>query len=168
MKKILVLISIIIMILIYKNELNKFTIPSNSIRIRIIANSNKIEDQLLKLKVKENVQKKLFKKLNKATNIEQARSIINDSIDEINNEVSNLTNQYSIKYGYNYFPEKNFYGVKYEDGNYESLVINLGEGKGNNWWCVLFPPLCLLDVEREKNDNVQYKSKVLEILKAYK
>ena len=57
--------------------------------------------------------------------------------------------------------------VSYEEGNYESLVVEIGEAKGENWWCVLFPPLCSIDVKKEDKDFVEYKSKVLEILNHY-
>ena len=56
-----------------------------------------------------------------------------------------------IDYGYNYFPDKEYRGIKYEDGYYESIVISIGKAEGDNWWCVLFPNLCLVDL-KEKND----------------
>ena len=71
----------------------------------------------------------------------------------MNKIVSLYTNDYNIKYGLNYFPEKKYKNVIYPEGNYESLVITLGEGVGENWWCVLYPPLCLID---EENDNIEY------------
>ena len=60
---------------------------------------------------------------------------------------------------------KDYVGVKYPEGEYESLVITLGEGKGDNWWCVLFPPLCL--VEAEEHTDVEYKFFVKEIIDKY-
>ena len=65
-----------------------------------------------------------------------------------------------------YFPKKEYKGVEYNEGNYESLVITLGEGKGDNWWCVLFPPLCLIDAEEQTSD-VEYKFLVKEIIKHF-
>ena len=50
---------------------------------------------------------------------------------------------------------------QYEEGYYESLVVSIGEAKGDNWWCVMFPNLCLI----EKNDNHQYKSIIHKIIK---
>ena len=67
--------------------------------------------------------------------------------------------------GLNYFPEKEFKGITYDEGYYESLVITIGEGKGDNWWCVLFPPLCML--EAEESTDVEYKSFVKEIVDKY-
>ena len=157
------------MLIIISKETNKIIIPENSIRIRVIANSNNIEDQVLKLKVKENVENKIYEKLENTKTIEEARNKIKGSLNDID-KIVNLTtnsNNYSIKYGNNYFPEKTLYGIDYKEGNYESLVINLGKGEGNNWWCVLFPPLCMIDVKENDLDNIEYKSKVLEILNDY-
>ena len=53
-------------------------------------------------------------------------------------------------------------GIEYDEGYYESLLITLGEGKGDNWWCVLFPPLCL--IEAEESTEVEYKSFIKEII----
>ena len=72
---------------------------------------------------------------------------------------------YKINFGLNYFPEREYKGIKYKEGLYESLLITLGEGKGNNWWCVLFPPICLL--EAEESDEVEYKSLIKEIIEKY-
>lgn len=170
MKKVLIIISIIITILIYNKNLDDITIPNNAIRIRVIANSNNIEDQVLKLKVKEKVESKLYEKLDNTKDINIARNKIKSSLQEIDNIVNNETNgtNYNINYGDNYFPKKELKGINYKEGNYESLVIKLGEAQGNNWWCVLFPPLCSIDVKENDSDKVEYKSKVLEILNAYK
>ena len=59
-------------------------------------------------------------------------------------------------------PVQHFIGGK--SGYYDSLVITLGNGKGENWWCILFPPLCMID---EKTSEVEYKSIVMEILNKY-
>ena len=76
------------------------------------------------------------------------------------------SNNYKIDYGINYFPRKVYKGVVYEEGMYKSLVITLGDGKGSNWWCVLFPPLCLLD-ENETTADVDYQLYVARIIKVF-
>ena len=63
---------------------------------------------------------------------------------------------YRISLGQNYFPEKKYKGGTYPEGYYESLVITLGEGAGENWWCVLFPPFCMLDATATEEDQVEY------------
>ena len=68
----------------------------------------------------------------------------------------------------NYFPEKVYKGVKYEEGEYESFVVTLGNGMGKNWWCVLFPPLCLLEAEEtEETTEVEYKFFISELIDKY-
>ena len=67
----------------------------------------------------------------------------------------------------NYFPQKEFKGVTYEEGYYESLVVTLGSGSGDNWWCVLFPPLCLLEAEESEKDDVEYQFFVKELIDKY-
>ena len=83
MKKTLIIISIIITILVYNKENDKILIPKNSIRIRVIANSNNIEDQVLKLKVKEKVESKLYEKLDNTKDINVARNKIKSTLPEI-------------------------------------------------------------------------------------
>ena len=169
MKKILIFLSIIITLLISSKEYNDIIIPDEAIRIRIIANSNNIEDQMTKNKVKYKIENMLYDKLNKTKNVTEARNIIKNNINEIDNLVAKeVDSKYKIKYGLNYFPEKNLYGIIYKAGNYESLVIELGESKGNNWWCVLFPPLCLIETNKKDLDKIEYKSKIIEILNDYK
>lgn len=170
MKKILIILSVIIMIIISNKEYEKILIPEDSIRIRVIANSNNIEDQLEKLKVKKEIEKSLYKSLKQTKNINEARKTIENNLPILKETISKTikNNNFTINYGENYFPEKTLNGINYNEGNYESLVINLGESKGNNWWCVLFPPLCMIEIEENDNDFVEYKSKVLEILKRYK
>ena len=65
------------------------------------------------------------------------------------------------------FPEETYKGITYEAGKYESLLVTLGEGKGDNWWCVLFPPLCLMEAEETNTDEVEYKSFIKEIIEKY-
>lgn len=170
MKKLMIIASILILILVSNKEYDKILIPEDSIRIRVVANSNNIEDQLLKLKVKEKVEENLYTNLKDIKDIETARTTIKNSIPELENLILSTTNdnKFTINYGNNYFPEKELNGISYNKGNYESLVINLGESKGNNWWCVLFPPLCMIEASENDTDNVEYKSKVLEILNNYK
>lgn len=69
---------------------------------------------------------------------------------------------FKVKYGNNYFPKKEYKGITYEEGYYESLVVEIGEAKGDNFWCVLFPSLCLL--ETEETTEVEYKLGVLELI----
>lgn len=143
-------------------------IPKDAIRFRVIANSNSIEDQELKLKVKESIEPEINKLMLEAKNSKEAKEIITNNLSFIRNEVNKITKENKVNFGKNFFPEKEYLGVKYEQGDYESLVITLGSGKGKNWWCVMFPPLCLIEAEKNTNsDQIEYKFLIKEILDRY-
>lgn len=173
MKKTIMLIAFIFMFyLIVSNFfVEEVVIPGDSIRIRILANSNNDEDLAIKEEVKDDVQKKLDRILKDSRNIKDARKTIITSMPEISNTIEkslisqNTYQEFDINYGYNYFPDKEYKGVIYNEGYYESVLVTLGEGMGNNWWCVLFPPLCL--IEGQVNEEVEYKLFVKEMIKKY-
>lgn len=161
MKKIIVFLFVLTIIYISKSE-EEIIIPTNSIRYRIIANSDSTKDQMLKMNIKEKLDEEILPILSDSNSIEDSRLLIKDNLDNIKNIVSKYTDDFDVNYGKNYFPKKTYKGINYDAGNYESLVINLGSGLGKNWWCVLYPPLCLID---ENTNDVEYTTLVKEILK---
>lgn len=152
---------------VFINEEKKILIPENSIRFRVIANSNKEEDQNLKMEIKNEVEKELYKLIGTSKTIEDARNRISNNLSTVDNILKKYNIHYDISYGNNFFPKKEYKGVSYDEGEYESLVITLGEGLGKNWWCVLFPPLCLLD-SQENLTNVEYKLYANKIINKFK
>lgn len=172
MKNIILALGILIAYLVIGNiSVEAVKIPDEAIRLRVVANSDTTYDQNIKIKVKNEVQKEMYHLLKNIKGIDDARKTINDNLNEIDQKVKHLLIKekynldYKINFGYNYFPEKEFNGVTYDEGMYESLLVTLGEGKGKNWWCVLFPPLCLL--EAEESDQVEYKFFVQELIEKY-
>ena len=171
MKKIIIIA--IILILLINCPRNNLIIPDQAIRFRIIANSNSEEDQELKKEIIKNISQDIINISRSSTTIEEVRKNINNTLPNINNKINkllenqNIKTDYEINYGVNYFPEKEYKGITYEEGNYESIVIKLGEGTGENFWCVLFPPLCLLEVEENNNANIEYTSFIKEIIDKY-
>lgn len=168
MKK-LVIISAIIITILSLNKTETITIPKDAIRFRVVANSNTEEDQILKKKV-------VSKLKNNIATIQFAQKDINTTRKNIKNSLPNFKEaidevlkdeqvEYTIEYGMNYFPEKEYKGVYFEEGEYESLVITLGEGIGENFWCILFPPLCLID--EENTSDVEYTSLIKELINKY-
>ncbi len=105
------------------------------------------------------------------TDIKETRKKITESIPTIENKINNLFEKenynqtFKINYGINHFPEKIYKNVKYQEGDYESMVIEIGEAKGDNYWCVLFPPLCMIDAE--ESDDVEYSFFISEIINKY-
>lgn len=167
MKKIVVALFIVmVLILLIKNE-TEVLIPTESIRFRIIASSNDLKDQETKLKIKENLEPVLSDILSKSSTLEESRNSIKNNMYNIKNIVNNFDIPYRVDFGQNYFPEKTYKGVTYKEGEYESLVITLGDGLGDNWWCVLFPPLCLLEASSENYDDITYTSVIKELVKNY-
>jgi len=167
MKKIIIGLFLIMVTAVFINEKEQLLIPDNAIRFRIIANSDSKEDQNLKLEIKSEVEKELYKLVGEARNIEEARNIISNNLKEVDNILKEYNVEYDISYGNNYFPTKTYKGIEYNAGNYESLVITVGKGLGENWWCVLFPPLCLLD-EQSNLDNANYELYATKLINKFK
>ena len=166
MRKIVIFIFMTILLICFINKKKSILIPDLAIRIRVIAGSNDVSDQALKSTIKNEVTSILYKKLEGIDSYKKANSIIENAMPEIKNLLNNYTTNYELTYGDNYFPEKDYKGIKYDVGYYRSLLIKLGEGKGNNFWCVLFPPLCMID--ESKINNVSYGFYVSELLKKIK
>ena len=164
MKKIIFgLLALIVVCLLYKKE-EFVVIPNSAIRIRVISNSNDINDLYQKKIVKNDLESYLYEKLEGVENLESARKVINDNLHKINGIIENNgISEYKINYGMNYFPKKVYKGVLYKEGEYESIEVRLGKGVGDNYWCVLFPPLCLIN-ENENTSDVTYQLYVKELL----
>lgn len=164
MKKLIVILFIFILASIFLHQKKQIIIPNTAIRFRIIANSNEKEDQKLKYEIKNAIEPNIMSKLSNSNSIEEARENIKNYIPQAEETISLYTNDYKINYGNNYFPEKVYKGVTYEAGEYESLVVTLGNGLGENWWCVLFPPLCLLEAEENEISDTEYRFYVADII----
>ncbi len=167
MKKVIIVLFLIVIGLVCINEKENILIPNDAIRFRVIANSDTPEDQSLKIEVKNDVEKELYNIIGDSKNINEARNKISNNIDKVDNILKKYNVSYDISYGNNYFPEKVYKGVTYKEGEYESVVITLGSGLGHNWWCVLFPPLCLLD-EQNNIDNVEYEFYASKLINKFK
>ncbi|WP_239615784.1 stage II sporulation protein R [Cohnella mopanensis] len=124
-------------------------IPEDAIRIRIIANSDGKSDQSLKNNVRDDVAAYIQTWGGMPDTYDEAYRLIQKRLPKIQKRVDALLLEAGVPYGAKVelakvpFPEKVFDGEKYAAGDYEALRITLGQGSGKNWWCVLFPPLCL-------------------------
>lgn len=167
MKKIIFILLILFIFSSYLFANENIIIPEDSIRFRIIANSNDEYDQNLKKVIKKDLEENLFTLIENSKSKEETAKIIAQNQDMIKSTLDKYNVKYTVNYGLNHFPQKEYKGVTYEEGNYDSLVITLGEAKGNNWWCVMYPPLCLLEANDEEYEEVEYKSYIQEILKKF-
>jgi stage II sporulation protein R len=126
-------------------------IPQESIRIRILANSDSAQDQALKGVVRDAVVASMQSWVNGPQTIEQARSVVTEHLPELDILVGDMIRErgysysHQVKLGVVPFPAKMFGNEVYPAGEYEALRITIGSGEGQNWWCVLFPPLCFVD-----------------------
>lgn len=155
------------------NSINadEMVIPDKSIRLRVVPNSNGYEDMYMKGLVKNYLEDNVYVLFRDSDNLEDAREIVSSRIDDIREDIeeifasNNYDMSFDVNYGLNYFPKKEYNGKVYDDGNYESLVVYIGEAKGDNFWCVLFPNFCLLD--SGKGNNKEYKFFLKEVIDKY-
>lgn len=168
LKKIIFWLFIGSLVFILMGREKDILIPNNAIRFRVIANSNSVEDQQKKMVIKDKIEEEVYDLIKDSDDVLSVRNIINENLDKIQDIIEKYDVKYNVSYGYNYFPIKNYKGVKYEAGNYESLVITIGEGLGDNFWCVLFPPLCLIENDSKDVGEVQYKFLIKKLLNSSK
>ena len=141
------------------------SISSKVLRLHILANSNASFDQELKLKVRDNVINYVTPLLKDSISLSQTKEIISRNIDNINAIAQETVSKYSnyktyISLASSNFPTKHYENFSFPAGNYEALKIIIGEGKGNNWWCIMFPPLCFTNSssgEFDKDSEKQLK-----------
>lgn len=142
-------------------------IANKIIRFHVLANSDADEDQQLKLKVKDAVVEKMRVILADAKNVDETRSIINENLTVIQNFAQAIVNQEGYAYPVQaeltkcYFPIKTYGDLTFPAGQYEAIRITIGEARGRNWWCVMYPRLCFVDslhavVPKESKQELQH------------
>lgn len=165
------LVTALVYVFLGNNFNQEIIIPKESIRFRIIADDNTEASEKIKFKIKMLIELELSEILDEKDNFLSSKAKIENNLKRLENKVNSMLKKekilesVQISYGSHFFPEKFYNGVKYESGFYESLVVILGNGLGNNWWCVLFPPLC--NLENKNYSNEEYKLLVWEIIKKY-
>lgn len=148
--------------LVYEDIVNEI------IRFHVIANSDSEEDQNLKLKVRDKVIEYVSDKLKDCEDLNDAREFI------VNNKssIEAIAKDTVTENGYSYevtsmlsrenFPDKAYGDLIFPQGEYEAYRILIGEAKGQNWWCVMFPPLCFVDGTKEAIDSKEIKERLSE------
>jgi stage II sporulation protein R len=149
----------------------------NLIRLHVIANSNSPADQALKLKVRDRILQVSESLLLKVEDPRQAEAILRNKLEQLaaaaQDELVQCRRPISVKVqlGEFMFPAKEYSFGTLEAGKYKGLRVVIGAGQGHNWWCVLYPPFCLLSpdapaMQRFKNKHVkvEYKLALLERL----
>jgi len=143
-------------------EINAAPVPENNlIRLHVIANSDAPYDQKVKLLVRDEVIKFMAPYFKDAQTVEEARKTVLEQLPEIKKAadacLASLGQDYQAKaeLGSFNFPAKAYGDFVLPSGRYEAVRVVLGEGKGRNWWCVLYPPLCFIDISSTLAVNVR-------------
>ncbi|MCZ8523374.1 MULTISPECIES: stage II sporulation protein R [Paenibacillus] len=138
-------------------------IPQESIRLRILANSDTPADQWVKREVRDAIVAEMEGWVEQPKGIEEAREAVRAHLPELREVVGGTLRKNGFDYNYNVelgvvpFPTKMYGNEVYPAGDYEALRVSIGEAEGQNWWCVLFPPLCFIDSEMVvKPDNTAH------------
>ena len=126
-------------------------IAGEIIRFHVRANSDSREDQQLKMQVKQELVEYIGELLNGVGDKEEARKILTDNIENIENAAKGVINEqkkeYNVKayFENSYFPVKVYADMTFPQGIYEAFRVDIGAAEGKNWWCVLYPGLCFVD-----------------------
>lgn len=170
MKIKIILISLISILLIIVG-LNLPTKSSNPkydyLRLHIRANSNSAVDQNIKYTIKAKMVEVLTPKLCNVPSKEKAIEIVSSE----KAKLTNIINQILVDSGFNYttnikisneyFPTRTYENTTLESGYYDAVIVELGSAEGDNWWCVMYPPLCFVN-KFENTDQIKFKSRIKE------
>lgn len=182
-----IIISVIYMFNFHSSSKEAYVdIKDEVIRFHVRANSDTEEDQALKLKVRDRILNETKPLFENSKSIEETRAIVKENLDNIKSIAEEVIEQegkdykVDIYFGMESFPTRKYGEVVFPAGEYETLLVTIGEGKGQNWWCVMFPPLCFVemnhgvavnvddDLVAEKDPPIVLKSKIVEIFERTK
>lgn len=179
MKKSYVFILIFILILgvfvsvpITNHKIDEIYSVDDFLRIHIRANSNSKQDQAVKYKVKEAFVEALTPLLAEAKTKQKAECIILNNLCMLDLIANDVLNKNGFSYGAKTtlrkenFPTRNYGALTLKAGCYDSVIVELGDAVGDNWWCVVYPPMCFVDGS-DNQKNVVYKSKIYEIIQNF-
>lgn len=162
MKNLLSFIAILLGVLL----LTGCTYSTNSyLRVHIRANSNSEKDQEIKYFVKDVIVEYLTPKLIDCKSKNEVICVLNDNLEKIKSVATQVLEENGFNYGCSveineeFFPTRTYDDLTLKADYYDALIVKLGSGSGDNWWCVMYPNLCFKEI-----DNVVYKSKIKEII----
>jgi len=168
---VLILIVCVVFVMMQFNGVDKVSASQyDCLRIHILANSNNEKDQNVKLEVKSKIVDFLTPYLERVKTKEEAKVLVQENKDVIKAVVDNVLSKNGFGYKSDCGVEKKHFPTRYyencllEEGEYDALVVTLGEGKGDNWWCVVYPPLCFVNKNEKAEQNIIYNSRFLEII----
>ena len=136
------------------------------IRFHVIANSDSTFDQSVKLSVRDAIIDEVNALLKEAESTKEADILLADHTEEIISKANDVLSQNGCNYqataslGTSRFPTKTYGDITLPAGEYNAFRIILGEGKGKNWWCVLYPPLCFVDINDDTSIAITRTEKI--------
>ncbi len=143
------------------------------LRLHVVANSDSEEDQRVKLLVRD----ALLQEFAPAGSLDEAEEVLLNSGGGVLETVKEVLREEGcaydaqLRFGVMQFPDKAYGEVTYPAGAYEALRVELGQARGQNWWCVLFPPLCLVDIgvtDIPGSDELVFESDILKLIEEWK
>lgn len=173
MRKIALLLLCVIFVCSLAMGCGEDTEALDCLRIHIRANDNSREGQAVKYAVKDKVVDCLTPVLAGAPSKRLAMEAVKSRLQAIRQLCEETLRENSFDYGATvslkreYFPLRSYNEFVFEGGYYDALIIELGDGRGDNWWCMVYPPLCFIGAEGE-GGKVVYRSKILEIIESFK
>lgn len=174
MKKIMavlvILIAVVGTVILVKNFPSSGQAETDYLRIHVRANSNSQTDQSIKYKVKDEVVRFITPYAAQCTDKEKAMEIISGILPEIEKVCDRVLKANGFTYSSKAsvraeeFPTRVYGDLTLENGLYDALIIELGSGSGDNWWCVIYPPLCFTS----SSASVQYRSAIMDIINKFR
>lgn len=134
-----------------KHEALAARIAPELLRFHVLANSNSSADQTLKLKVRTLLLNSIYEGLGENASLEETKTYVIEHQEELEKKAENYMKELGYDYPAHmevtncYFPTKTYGDMVFPCGTYEAVRVEIGKGKGHNWWCVLYPPLCFVD-----------------------
>ena len=168
MKKIILFVSIVLVVVVLVFCSKGGEEKEEFLRVHIRANSNEAVDQAVKYKVRDAVVDALIPVLSEVETFEEAMAKTEQSFDLIKNtadkvlQESGFSYESSVRLCQENFPTRVYGDLTLEEGVYDALIIDLGSGEGNNWWCLVYPAFCF--TSSKNSTNYEYISKILEII----
>ena len=169
MKKLAVVLAVILAIVIVFVGTTYKDVNKDYLRIHIRANSNAEVDQLVKYKIKDAVVDALIPYVANCESFEDVKNMLSEKLDFVDAVANEVLKQNGFKYqsksklAEEEFPIRSYNNFVLEAGYYDALIVELGDAKGDNWWCVVYPPLCFTN--SNSGSNVVYKSRIIEMIK---
>lgn len=165
------IVSLVVIIGLTTNSSVQIDDTENLLRIHIRANSNQQIDQNIKYEIKDKFVDYLTPLVCECDSKQEAIGLIEKNKKNLKNIADEVLKQNNFEYESNikiakeYFPTRQYQNYTVQSGVYDAIIVELGDASGNNWWCVIYPPLCFTNFTNSQ--NVVYKSKIMEIINKY-